>query len=199
MVLKLRPRYREILKAVNDHQVLDINQVQMMFFKSYSRACYRVAQLVSAGFLVERYVSQVSTSPLGSLRVLTLGTAGRRVLADTFGYTSSDIYRAGKQLKNPETINHLLAINRIIAPIYRTCADDPAVELVQWRGERESRSKPDQVNFGDEKKPILKPVYPDGFIHLLADMNHNFFIEADNATESLKQVKSQMKIHEEFY
>lgn len=205
MVIQLRPRDRFLIKAVNDSQVLNINQIQTMFFKSYPRACYRVAQLVDAGFLKERYVSQIATAPAASLRMFTIGPAGVGVLADTFGYIHTDIYRGGRQLADIKTIKHLLAVNTVRAAIYRTCADSENCDLLEWNNERMFRSNPDYAVVsiaveGEKKgKEEKKPVYPDGFFHLWFDHNRYYFIEADNGTEGLKQIKDQMAIYEAYY
>lgn len=203
MVTQLRMRDRLIFKAINDCQTLNISQIQMMFFSSYSSACRRIAQLVKAQYIRERYLSQIGTAPAASLRFFTLTKYARAVIRDTFGYLPDQIYKGGKQLSSSEKINHLFAINDIYAPFYRAIVDTPGWELLQWHNERYFRSQPHIAELVTEKGQEHKPLYPDGFIHVLINdpeaPNVRFFIEADNMTEDEWQIRKQVEVYEAYY
>jgi len=201
---RLQSRDRQILKAVNDCQVLQISHISTMFFGSIKPAYGRVKKLVDAGYLEVHYLSAVTSAPASSERIFTISRQGAMVLADTFGYSREEIHYASRQVKSAEKVKSILDLNRFRAYLYRASHDHPRVELVRWVNEAKFRAQPDQVyiknaNGADSKKPI----YPDGFFQMQVAVRDkvlvgDFFVESDSGLEGYAQFQTQMEIYQAY-
>lgn len=197
--LRLRDRDRQIMKAVNDYQALQIQHLQALFFGSKSPAYKRVGQLAEHGFLKVHYVSQVATAPAASARVFTIGQAGAQVLIDTFEYTRDDLNFASRQVTNYVTLQHLLKVNDVRVAITCAASDIPDFELVEWRNETVFRSRPDHVLIKKKGQGKRKPVLPDGYCLIRTPGGYaHCFIEVDRGRENQRQFANQIEIYQAY-
>jgi hypothetical protein len=199
VVIRLRDRDREIIKAVNDCRVLQTRHIQELFFGSPSPAYGRLKLLYENGYLQRHYISQVATAPAASMIVYTITALGAEVLAATYDYTSDDFHLATKQLLNVGKLPHLLAVNDVRVAITRA-AKQAGLRPVEWIDEFAFRAQPDYVNVkvsgGRQRR---KPVYPDGYFSLKVPQGDvRCFVEVDRGTEGLSQFKSQIEIYQEY-
>ena len=172
----------------------------MMFFNSASRAYDRVKQLADAGYLERRYITQIATAPAASPMVFTIAKLGAQVLVDTYGYDADDLYFAGSQMRNWQSLQPILAVNDIRAAIFRACDERPPFELVRWWIEARFRAAPDEVTVTNRRgRPGRKPVLPDGYCLIRAPAGYaHYFIEADKGSEGHKQFRSQVEIYQAY-
>ncbi len=195
MTLRLTSRDMQIIKAVNDCRALQIHHIERLYFSSQSRAYDRVAKLVAHEYLDCLYVAQVSTSPVGSQRIFVTSQLGAQVLVDNFGYDISDCNFPNRQVKNWQSLKHILSISDVRVKISVDCRDISPIELLAWRDETYFRSKNIGVAIGSETKPL----YPDGYclIQFQSGQAH-YFIEVDNGTEGHVQFRRQIEVYEAY-
>lgn len=197
---RITPRDTEVIKAINDCQMLLTKQVQTGFFNSAPTTYDRLKKLFHHNYIDREPIAQVSAAPAASLMAYTVAQLGAQVLATDYGYSSSDFNFKRKQLFNPQTVHHLIDLNSFRMAIMRACRDNPNVTLTDWRPERYFRADPDYVYVTPARgDPKNKPLFPDGFMILETPHGKaSFFVETDRGTEPLSQVKSQIEIYQEY-
>lgn len=193
-------RDREILKAVNDCQALQVEQVQTLFFGSPSPTYGRLKKLADAGYLERHYISQVAVAPAASPLVFTLSRLGATVLAASYSYTHEDFQFASAQVLNWKSLQHLLAVNRVRVALTRACQVLPGFGLVEWRSERHFRARPDYISLGARgAASTKKPVLPDGYCLIRTPLGSaHCFVEVDRGTEGLSQFSGQIAIYQAY-
>ncbi len=195
MGFRLTPNDAVILKGINDCQTLTMKQLITWRWNSANPAYTRIRQLVEAGYLHQEFITQISTSPIGATRIFTITPLGAAVLMNTYGYDEEQIAYISPQLKNWKTLQTIIATNDFRVALMRAIDEQSGYELTEWRTEATFRAKPIFVHVNKKRKPL----YPDGFFVLKKGTVQSYnFLEADNATESYAQFRSQLEIYRSY-
>jgi hypothetical protein len=189
----------EILKMINDCQTLTMKQLIAWRWKSPNPAYTRIRKLVDAGYLHEEFVSVVAAAPIAATRIFTITPQAATVLINQYDYDEKQISYLTPQLKNFKTLQTVIATNNFRVALYKALADQEEYELVEWRNEAGFRAKPIYVHARDGETIKRKPLYPDGLfiVRNVKSISINF-LEADNATETHAQLRSQLHIYQAY-
>lgn len=195
-----QPRDFEVLRAVNDCQVLLTRQIETLLFNGkQSPTQRRLSRLYQYGFLERHAIVNVTPAPASALTVYTLTKQGGQVLIDRFGYEHGQMHISTKEGLSWKFLDHLLLINDVRIAV-TVCAQQQGFNLIEWRDEPVFRAHPDIVQVGEKTgKAAMKPVLPDGFFALRVPQGTaRFFLELDRGTEPHHKFKPQIQVYDAY-
>lgn len=181
-----------ILRLLIDHPFLTIEQIEMMVFTNLkpsswrNKATERLRRLYHA-HCIDRWFPPVGEGAGSTQQHILLDRAGALVLARKLGY-QEERSRFKKRLYVPQNYQHTLKIVDFKAMLHLLNKQLGAGEIIRYRMESEARIK---YRTQDGKKG---EIVPDAFcIYNTGARTKLFFVEIDNATESLEVLQSKIR------
>jgi hypothetical protein len=193
-----------ILKLLLTHPFLKTSQIEMMVFSdlkpsSWRTKCNERMRRLYHAHCVDRWYTPVGSGEGSSEAHYVLDNLGTKILAIKLGY-KEEINKFRKRVYLPQTYKHSLKIfdfkamlhvlNRQIGVI-----DGHTVgEILKWRTEHEAT-----INYRSDGKK--GQVIPDAFCiyKYTPTLVKPFFLECDNATMDLNQLKSKIRRYLDCY
>lgn len=192
--MRLTPRDKRVVKAVNDFRLMRQDQVQRLLFPSRNTAQVRLRKLWEHGFLRRQFlpvIGGIQTSPI----LYEIDKRGVELLRNEFGYDDNSLRYSRSKNISPQFIDHTLGLSEIRLAVELACRKQD-LELKTWLDEKALKSDYDKVQVGRRLEAVLPDAYfvvgiPNGSLH--------FFLEYDRGPENLRFIKKKMAAYVAYF
>jgi len=188
--LVLQQRDRQLVAAVGQHRFLTREQIERLFFRTTTRANFRLQKLYHHRFLNRLHLPTVRGS---SQAIYCLDREGVPVAAEVLGVPPASIpWKRKSRDVGPLFMRHLLAVNDVRIGFELAARSNPEHELLLWLDDQEAR---DKYAWGYTQKVLAPDAYGR---YRFGDRVVSFFLELDRATMAANRWVDKVKRYQEY-
>ena len=192
--MRLTPRDKRVVKAVNDFRLLRQDQVQRLLFPSRNTAQVRLRRLWEHGFLRRQFLpvlGGIQNSPI----LYEIDKRGVELLQNEFGYDDKSLRYSRSKNLSTQFIDHTLGLSEIRLAV-ELSSRKHNYQRNTWMDEKALKADYDKVQVDRRLVAVLPDAYfvigiPTGAIH--------FFMEYDRGPENLKFIKKKMAAYVAYF